>query len=218
MKKLKIGVLISGRGSNLQALVDSCAKHEFPAEISLVISNRPGALGLERARSAGIGTETIDHKEFESRSAFDQAVSEKFEAAGVELICLAGFMRLLQKDFVTRWHNKLINIHPSLLPAFKGMHIHERVLDAGVRVTGCTVHYVRAEVDDGPIIIQAAVPVRQDDTPDSIGARVLKAEHQIYPEAVRLIATGQAKPEDERVMLDTPQPVLDTLINPSIGG
>lgn len=217
MPKLKLGVLISGRGSNLQALIDACRDSDFPAEISLVISNRPGAFGLERAQNADIPVEVIDHKTFETRSAFDQAVSRRLEEANVDLICLAGFMLLLNNEFVTRWHNKLINIHPSLLPAFKGLHIHDRVHAAGVKVTGCTVHYVRAEVDDGPIIIQAAVPVLETDTPESIGARVLEAEHKIYPEAVRLIANGQADLKGEKVVVNTSGEPPATLINPSIG-
>jgi len=217
MAKLKLGVLISGRGSNLQALIDACENVDFPAEICLVISNRPGALGLDRAQNAGIRSEVIDHKSFESRNAFDEAVSRRFEEVGVDLICLAGFMLLLKSEFVGRWHNRLINIHPSLLPAFKGLHIHERVFDAGVKITGCTVHYVRAEVDDGPIIIQAAVPVLEQDTPETIGARVLEAEHKIYPEAVRLIANGVAQPQDKKVTLTTLGIAPETLINPLPG-
>ena len=217
MTKLKIGVLISGRGSNLQALIDACSDPDFPAEISLVISNQSGAFGLERAQKAGIPAEVIEHKSFASRADFDKCLSQRLKTAGVGLICLAGFMLLLQDDFVTQWHNKIINIHPSLLPAFKGLHIHERVHKAGVKITGCTVHYVRSEVDDGPIIIQAAVPVMQDDTPDSIGKRVLSAEHKIYPEAVRLIANGAARPEDTKVILNVPRTLSTTLINPWIG-
>jgi len=216
MSKLKLGVLISGRGSNLQALIDACSNVDFPAEISLVISNRPGAMGLERARRADIPADVIDHKSFDTRSAFDNAVSQRFESAGVDLICLAGFMLLLKSDFVEHWHNKLINIHPSLLPAFKGLDIHERVYEAGVKITGCTVHYVRAEVDDGPIIIQAAVPVTEDDTPETIGARVLEAEHNIYPEAVRLIANEQAQPQGKKVTLSASGVIPETLINPSL--
>ena len=214
MAKLKLGVLISGRGSNLQSLIDACAQDDFPAEIALVLSNKADAYGLTRAAEAGLSHQVIDNKDFETREDFDAALSAALDAAGIDLVCLAGFMLLLQESFVTRWRDRLINIHPSLLPAFKGLHIHERVLEAGVRFSGCTVHYVRPEVDDGPIIIQAAVPVLQDDTPETLGARVLVSEHKIYPEAVRLIASGQARPQGLRVKLEEPSTDETALINP----
>jgi phosphoribosylglycinamide formyltransferase-1 len=190
--KLRLGVLISGRGSNLQALIDACADPAFPAEIALVVSNVASAGGLDRAAAAGIPTRVIAHRGFASRAEFDAALSAALRAADIGLVCLAGFMRLLTAGFVAEWHDRLINIHPSLLPSFKGIHVHERVLEAGVRLTGCTVHYVRAEMDDGPIIVQAAVPVLPGDAVADLEARVLRAEHLCYPAAVRLIAEGRA--------------------------
>lgn len=201
VKKLKIAVLISGRGSNLQALIDACADEDFPAEIVLVFSNKPTAKGLERAADAGLATEALDHKSFKSREAFDAEVSRIIKQSGAELICLAGYMRLLSEDFVKDWRNKLINIHPAILPAFKGIHVHERALELGVRITGATVHFVRVGTDEGPIIIQGAVPVLSEDTPETLEARVLTVEHQIYPEAVRLIATGKVRVVSERVQI-----------------
>ncbi len=217
MGRMKLGVLISGRGSNLQALIDACSYSDYPAEIALVLSNRPDAKGLERAAAAGIATQAIDHKSFDHRDAFDNALSDALVAAEVELVCLAGFMRLLQESFVHQWHNRVINIHPSLLPAFPGLDVHERVIEAGVRITGCSVHMVRPSVDDGPIIIQAAVPVLPQDTPDDLAARVLQAEHEIYPEAVRLIAQGRIKLSNGRVDFADPIESGAALINPPLG-
>jgi len=211
---MKIGVLISGRGSNLQSLIDACAAPEFPAQVALVISNRPRAQGLERARKAGIETLVVDHNEYDSRAAFEQALHVALSDAGVELVCLAGFMRLLDADFLAKWRNRIINIHPSLLPAYRGLRTHERAIEDGVRFTGCTVHYVRPEMDEGPIILQAVVPVKLDDTPESLAKRVLSYEHRIYPEAVRMIATGQARVSGSRVdvkHLTTPE---DGIISP----
>jgi phosphoribosylglycinamide formyltransferase-1 len=193
MGKLKVGVLISGRGSNLQALLDHCSDPEFPAEIILVISNIADAFGLERARKAGVPTKVIPHKSFTTRESFDAAVDESLRLAGVELVCLAGFMRLLSEGFVNRWHKRMINIHPSLLPSFKGLHTHAQALAAGVKLHGCTVHFVTPALDDGPIVAQAAVPVLNDDDEDSLAARVLRAEHQLYPLALRLIAREKHK-------------------------
>lgn len=216
--RLKLGILISGRGSNLQSLIDATLDPTFPAEIALVLSNKAEAFGLERARQAGIATAVIRHKDYDGREAFDSAIDSALRHAGVELVCLAGFMRLLTPGFVAAWHDRMINIHPSLLPAFKGLDTHERVLAAGVRFTGCTVHYVRAEMDDGPIIVQAAVPVAPGDTPERLGARVLQAEHRCYPLAVRLVAEGKARVEGTIVRLEesayaTPGP-LDAIVNP----
>jgi phosphoribosylglycinamide formyltransferase-1 len=201
---LKVGVLISGRGSNLRALIDGCVGGKIPAEIVLVISNNPGAAGLEHARSANIPTKTIDHRQFPDRETFDAAMTEALRAAGVELLCLAGFMRLLTRGFVATWKNRMINIHPSLLPAFPGLDTHARAIAAGVRFAGCTVHFVRDETDTGPIILQAAVPVRPDDTEDSLAARVLEAEHRAYPLALRLVAEGRVRIEGERAIVDAP--------------
>jgi phosphoribosylglycinamide formyltransferase-1 len=215
MSRLKLAVMISGRGSNLQALIDATADPAFPAEIILVLSNRPGAFGLERAAKAGIPTRVIDHKEFSDRASFDAEMTAAMEAAGTELVCLAGFMRLLSDAFVDHWRNKMINIHPSLLPAFKGLEVQERVLARGARFAGCTVHYVRKEMDTGPIIVQAVVPVRPDDTPDSLAARVLEREHDIYPLAVRLIAEGRvAIDENDRAVVDGAVAEKASLINP----
>ena len=204
----KVGVLISGRGSNLQALIDACRAPDFPAEIVTVISNRPDVYGLERAREAGIPARVIDHKGFRSREAFDTALDAALREAGCELICSAGFMRLLTPGFVEAWHNRQLNIHPLLLPAFRGLHPHERALDMGVRLAGATVHFVRTEMDAGPIILQAAVPVRLDDTPDSLSARVLGAEHIIYPRALALIASGQAWAEGDIIRFAAPELAL----------
>ncbi|HCF17032.1 MAG TPA: phosphoribosylglycinamide formyltransferase [Rhodospirillum rubrum] len=198
----RVAVLISGRGSNMEALIAACADPAFPAGIVSVISNRADAKGLERAQAAGLSTTVIDHKAFAGREPFEAALSAHIEAVGADIICLAGFMRLLTAGFVTRWQDRMINIHPSLIPAFRGLHTHERVIEAGVRVHGCTVHFVRAEMDDGPIIVQAALPVRPDDTADSLGARVLTREHQIYPLALRLLAEGKVRVEGNRAIID----------------
>ncbi len=199
---LKIAVLISGRGSNLQALIDAGAGPGWPAAIVLVISNQPGAKGLERAEQAGIPTTVINHRDFDGRQPFDQAMTKAIEDAGTELVCLAGFMRLLSDAFVEHWRDRLINIHPSLLPAFKGLDVHQRVLDAGEEATGCTVHFVRPEMDTGPIIVQARVPVLDGDDADTLAARVLVEEHKIYPQAVRLIAEGRVTIKDEKAVID----------------
>lgn len=217
MARIKTAVLLSGRGSNLQALIDAAAKTDFPAEITQVISNVPGANGLNCAAMAGIPTKTIDHRSFEQREAFDEALQAELCDAGIEIVCLAGFMRLLTKSFVDRWHDRIINIHPSLLPSYKGLRTHERVLEDGVRITGCTVHFVRAELDSGPIIIQAAVPVMTDDDPHILAARVLAAEHRCYPIALRLVAEGKARVVGNRVELtaiDTPNEIM---VNPDAG-
>jgi len=190
-KRLKTGVLISGSGTNLQALIDACAASDFPAEIVLVISNRADAGGLERARRAGIATRIIPHKEYSSREAFDAAVDTALRTAGVEFVCLAGFMRLLTPGFVNQWRDRLVNVHPSLLPAFKGINAVEQALAAGVNWTGCTVHFVRPEMDTGPILLQIEVPVEAGDTSESLHDRIRQAEHRAYPQALRLIAAGK---------------------------
>lgn len=198
--KLKVAVLISGRGSNLQALIDACADARFPAQIVLVISNVAGAQGLERARRAGIVTEVIAHTSYDHRESFDAAMDASLVKAGAELICLAGFMRILGDGFVRKWQGRLINIHPSLLPSFKGVAVHEQAIAAGVKISGCTVHYVISELDSGPAIAQAAVAVRDDDTPESLASRVLQAEHRLYPSALRLTAEGRVRLENGRVV------------------
>jgi phosphoribosylglycinamide formyltransferase-1 len=213
--KLKLGVLISGRGSNLQALIDTCADPDFPAEIALVISNVAGAYGLERAAKAGISTRVIDHKPFGSRGEFEAALTDALREEGCGLVCLAGFMRLLTASFVETWWDRLINIHPSLLPAFRGLHTHERVLAYGARFSGCTVHFVRPAMDDGPIIVQAAVPVLDVDDADGLAARILVQEHRIYPLAVRLIAEHRVRVEEMRVLVGGAQAPETALVNPS---
>ena len=203
---MKIVVLISGQGSNLQALIDAANQPGWPAEIVLVISNVAGAQGLERAKAAGIPTTVINHKDFEDRETFDASMTEAIEKSaagnGAELVCLAGFMRLLSTHFIDHWRDRLINIHPSLLPAFKGLEVHQRVLDAGEEFSGCTVHFVRPEMDTGPILLQTKVPVQPGDAADTLAARVLEQEHVIYPEAVRLIAEGRVKVDGELALID----------------
>ena len=215
MAILKVGVLISGRGTNLQALIDACADRSFPAEIVLVVSNVPGVEGLERARAAGVNATVVDHRDFEDRTGFELALTRTLEAAGVTFICSAGFMRILTPTFVDRWYDRLINIHPSLLPAFPGLDTHQRAIDAGVRFAGCTVHFVRAEVDKGPVIIQAAVPVKQDDDATSLAARVLKAEHVCYPRALCLIAEGRTRIRGEGVEIAGAHTPEVMWVNPS---
>lgn len=215
MARLKAAVLISGRGSNLQALIDAAADPAWPAEIALVISNVPGAQGLSRAAEAGIPTATVDHRDYADRETFEDALHQKLVDTGVELVCLAGFMRLLTGGFVERWRDRLINIHPSLLPAYKGLHSHERVLADGARFTGCTVHFVRPEMDAGPIIVQAAVPVHSGDDPDALAARVLTAEHRCYPLAVRLLAEGRLRIENDIVVVEGARPPDGIVLNPS---
>ena len=186
--RIKVGVLISGNGTNLQAIIDASQKNSFPAEIAIVISNNPSAYGLKRAISADIPTKVIDHKLFDQREDFDTAVSVELRKADCELICLAGFMRILSEQFVNNWPMRIINIHPSLLPSFKGRNVQKQAIDAGVRIAGCTVHFVISELDAGPIIAQAAVPVLKQDTPASLSARILQQENHIYPLALELIA------------------------------
>jgi len=213
-KKLKIAVLISGRGSNLQALIDAQKNKGYPAEIVLVLSNVAGAPGLARAKKAGLPTAVISHKDFAGREPFDAAMTAAIEAAGADLVCLAGFMRLLTDAFIARWRDKLVNIHPSLLPAFKGLHVHERVIETGARFSGCTVHFVRPEMDTGPIIAQAVVPVRADDDAEAVAARVLEQEHKIYPLAVKLIAEGRVRVVNEIAVIDGATAPTGALINP----
>jgi phosphoribosylglycinamide formyltransferase-1 len=198
--KKRIGVLISGRGSNLGALIEACKAPDYPARIVLVVSNVPSVQGLLRAEAALIPALTINHKDFASREDFDAALDKVLNEAGVELLCNAGFMRLHTEGFVDRWRDRHLNIHPSLLPAFKGLHTHARVLDEGLKITGCTVHFVRPEMDTGPIVAQAAVPVLPGDTPETLGARVLEAEHRLYPHALRLVASGAVRVEGEHVV------------------
>ena len=192
MARLRVAALISGRGSNLQALIDACRQPDFPAEIVLAVSNVPGAAGLERAARAGIATRTIDHRAFQGREPFEDALDAALSQARVELVCLAGFMRILTTPFVQRWQGKLINIHPSLLPKYPGLDTHARAIADGEAFAGCTVHYVVPEVDAGPTIVQASVRIQPNDTAATLAARVLKVEHRCYPLALRLIAEERA--------------------------
>lgn len=196
----RVAILISGRGSNMVSLIEAANSPGFPAEIALVLSNRPGADGLERAREAGIAAVAIDHKTHPTRESFEQAMNEALDAHGIEFICLAGFMRVLTDGFVERWAGRMINIHPSLLPLFRGVHTHRRALEEGVLVHGCTVHFVVPELDAGPIIAQAAVPVVPGDTEESLAARILVQEHLLYPKALRMICDGSARLENGRVV------------------
>ncbi len=214
MSKTKIAVLISGRGSNMKAIIEAAQAEDFPAEIVLVASNNPDAPGLKLAEDAGIETEAIDHRDYETREAFEAALDALIRLYGARIVCLAGFMRILTPFFTDKWRDLLINIHPSLLPAFKGLHTHERALEAGVRIHGCTVHYVRPEMDDGPIIGQAAVPVLHGDTPETLAERVLEAEHQLYPQCIALACTGKARVAGERVRLQAREFGADLLMNP----
>ena len=193
MKK-RVAVLISGRGSNMTALIEAAKAQDYPAEIAFVVSNRPEALGLVRAREAGITTAVIDHRTFgKEREAFERALDDALQAQKIEILCLAGFLRLLTPWFVNRWSGRMINIHPALLPQFKGLDTHRRALEAGVTEHGATVHFVSVGMDEGPVIIQKAVPVLEGDTEAALAARVLEVEHQIYPQALRLVAEGRAR-------------------------
>jgi phosphoribosylglycinamide formyltransferase-1 len=217
MTRKRVGVLISGRGSNLQALIDASQASDYPAEIVAVIANVPGAQGLARAEAAAIPTLTINHKGFPSRDAFDAALDEALKAARVEMLCNAGFMRLHTPGFVECWRDRHLNIHPSLLPAFRGLDTHARVIEAGCKLSGCTVHFVRSEMDHGPVVAQAAVPVLGDDTPDSLAARVLEAEHRLYPHALALVASGAVHVEGERVVGLTDYQSQVALFSPPLG-
>ncbi len=189
MAKKRVAVLISGRGSNMASLIVAAKDEGYPAEIALVVSNRPDAPGLAHAKSQGITTAVVDHTQYgKDRAAFERALQDVLTAHRIDLVCLAGFMRLLTPWFVGHWQGRMLNIHPALLPAFKGLHTHERALEAGVKTHGATVHFVSAEMDSGPIIVQAEVPVLAGDTPDTLAARVLEAEHRIYPQALRQVA------------------------------
>lgn len=197
----RVAVLISGRGSNMEALIRAAAQPDFPAVIVLVLSNKAEAGGLAIAAAAGISTAVIEHRTYgKDRAAFDAAMQTELEAHRVEIVCLAGFMRLLTAGFCEAWQGRMINIHPALLPAFKGLDTHARALEAGVKLHGCTTHFVTPGMDEGPIILQAAVPVLDDDTEASLGARVLAEEHRIYPETLRLLAADQLELRGQRVV------------------
>ncbi len=202
MPKLNIGVLASGRGSNFDAIVKSLSRDPFGAQVGILICNNPDAPALRRAETHEIPAVTLDHHDYKSRKSFELALIAEFERHEVHLVCLAGFMRILSPTFVSHYEDRIMNIHPSLLPAFgklQGMQVHEAVIAAGVKVTGCTVHFVTPEVDAGPIIVQRAIPVREDETPASLAVRVLLEEHQAYPEAVKLFCKNRLKVQGRTV-------------------
>jgi phosphoribosylglycinamide formyltransferase-1 len=199
MARRRVAILISGRGSNMASLIEATRARDFPAEIALVLSNRPDAAGLDRAREAGIATCVIDHKAHPTREDFEQAMDSALASHDIAFICLAGFMRVLTDWFVARWAGRMVNIHPSLLPLFRGTHTHRRALEEGVLVHGCSVHFVVPELDAGPIIAQAAVPVVPGDSEESLAARVIVQEHALYPQALRMICDGTARLENGRV-------------------
>lgn len=202
MTKARVMVLVSGGGSNLQTLIDASRTAESAYDIVHVISNRPEAYGLQRAEQAGIPARYLDHKAFKDRSQFDGALANMIDETGPDLIVYAGFMRIMGADFVSRYEGRMINIHPSLLPNFPGLHTHARALEAGVTIHGCTVHWVTAGVDEGAIIGQAGVPIKPGDTPDDLASRVLVQEHRLYPVCVQAVASGKAKLVDGRTMVD----------------
>jgi len=213
-RKLKLGVLISGRGSNLQSLIDATKKNNFPAEIVIVIANVSNITGLEIAKKANIPVQIINHKTFNKREFFEDELHSVLTKAKVELVCLAGFMRILTDHFIHLWLDKIINIHPSLLPSFKGLNTHNRAIESGAKFSGCTIHFVRPEVDGGPIIIQAVVAIDQNDTPETLANRVLVEEHKIYPLAVKLIATKKVSIKNGRVWTENLTSPSLALLNP----
>ncbi len=203
MTRKRVAVMISGRGSNMAALIEAAKDKAYPAEIALVISNRADAGGILVARVDGIATEVVEHTSYgKDRAAFEGALQAALDKHAIEIVCLAGFMRLLSPDFVGHWHNRLLNIHPALLPAFKGLDTHKRALDSGAKIHGATVHFVVPEMDSGPIIAQGAVAVRGDDSEATLAARVLKIEHQIYPLALKLLSEGRIRVENGRCLID----------------
>lgn len=216
-RKLRVGVLISGRGSNMAALVEAAAATDYPAEIVGVVSNKADAGGLAYAAARGIPTAVVDHKAYPDRESFDRAVDAALEGFGVEFIALAGFMRIFSPWFPERWSGRMLNIHPSLLPSYPGLHTHARALADGARVAGCTVHFVTAELDSGPIVAQGVVPVLPGDGPDDLANRILAIEHRIYPTALALVASGAVRLENGRLVTapDVPIDPSATLIVPS---
>ena len=213
MKK-RVAILISGRGSNMMALVEAARNGDYPAEIVTVISSRPEAPGLAWARSQGLPGRAFDHKAYASREAFDGAIDNALTEAGADLVALAGFMRIQSPGFVRRWLGRQLNIHPSLLPLFKGLHPQRQALQAGVRISGCSVHFVTEEMDAGPIVAQAAVAVHEGDTEDTLAERILVAEHRLYPHALGLVASGRARLEHGRVMVDAVINASEVLYSP----
>lgn len=218
-KRMRLGVLASGGGSNLQAIIDRCRDGGFPAEIAVVIANNPDAGALERARQAGIPARCINHRDFAGREPFDAALVAALREAGVELVVLAGFMRIITRVMLDAFPQRIINIHPALLPAFPGLHVQQQAIDYGARFSGCTVHFVDGGVDTGPIIVQAVVPVLPADTADTLAARILEQEHRIYPRAIELIATGRVHVDGRTVAIaPAAAPLSAALVNPSLEG
>jgi phosphoribosylglycinamide formyltransferase 1 len=215
-RKKRVGILISGRGSNMMALVEAARAADYPAEIATVVSSRPDAPGLAWAMAQRLPTLALDHKAYPSREAFDEAMHAALTAASVEIVALAGFMRIQSAAFVAKWSGRQLNIHPSLLPLFKGLHPHKQALDAGVRISGCTVHFVTEEMDAGPIVAQAAVPVGTTDTAETLAARILVAEHKLYPLALALVASGRARLVDGRVQIDGANGEAEALFFPQL--
>jgi phosphoribosylglycinamide formyltransferase 1 len=216
-RKLRIGALASGGGSNLQSIIDSCRDGSLAAEIVLVLTNNPDAGALSRAEQAGIPSRCLDHRRYASREDFDRDVVAALRAAGVELVVLAGFMRIISPVFIEAFPGRIMNIHPALLPAFPGLHVQRKALEYGARFAGCTVHFVDGGVDTGPIIIQAVVPVLDDDTETSLSARILLQEHRIYPRAIQLFAEGRLHIDGRRVQIDPPcPPPTSALVNPPL--
>lgn len=215
-RKLRLGVLASGSGSNLQSIIDRCADGSIDAEIVLVLSNVPGAGALIRAEKAGIATALIDHRTYAERTDFDRSVVSALQSAAVDLVVLAGFMRIITAPFIDAFPERIINIHPALLPAFPGLHVQKKALDAGARFSGCTVHFVDGGVDTGPIIIQAVVPILDDDDEVSLSERILVQEHRIYPRAIQLIAEGRLRIEGRRVRIADPVILDSFMINPPL--
>ena len=217
-KPFSLAILASGSGTNLQAIIDAVEDGRVPAEIRVVICNRANAKALERAERHQLATELVDHKAFPSREAFDEHVVGILRDRGVELVCLAGFDRLLSPVFIRAFPERILNIHPALLPSFPGLHAQRQALEYGVRIAGCTVHIVDEQTDHGPIIIQAAVPVYSDDTVESVSERILAEEHRIYPEAVCLFAEGRIRIEGRRARIADEEPLADrALVNPALG-
>lgn len=200
MTRLRTAILISGRGSNMDALIEAARAPDYPAEIALILSNRPDAPGLARAKGMGLATAAIDHKIYAGREEFERSMQMMLETHRIDFLCLAGFMRMLTPWFISRWSGRMLNVHPALLPAYRGLHTHERALADGVKIHGCTVHFVVPQMDEGPIVAQAALRVLDADTPESLAARVLEQEHQIYPLALRLVASGAVRVEGNRVI------------------
>ena len=216
-KQVSIGVLISGSGTNLQAIIDAIEAGKLDAKIEVVLSNKADAYGLVRARNHRIPTEVLNHKNFSSREAYDEALVALLDGRGVELVVLAGFMRLLSPVFVKAYSNRIMNIHPALLPAFPGLNVQQKAVEHGARFSGCTVHFVNEECDQGPIIIQAVVPVFPDDTGETLAARILEQEHRIYPRAIQLFAERRLKVIGRRVLVDRPpQNDIQVLIQPPL--